>query len=107
MTDPTTLERARQALDAHAWQQAYEGFVSLDDAGLSSEDLVRLAEAAWWSAHPDESIEAFERAYAAFSAEGRKREAAGVGLRLAMEYAGFGGVERLAAARDATAGGRT
>ena len=87
MTDSATLERARQALDAHAWQQAYEGFVSLDDAGLSSEDLVRLAEAAWWSAHPDESIDAFERAYAAFSAEGRKREAAGVGLRLAMEYA--------------------
>ena len=43
MTDSTTLERARVALDAHAWQQAYEGFVSLDDAGLSSEDLVRLA----------------------------------------------------------------
>ena len=87
MTDAHTLDRARNALDAHAWQQAYEGFASLDDGGLSSEDLGRLAEAAWWSAHPNESIDAFERAYAAFSAEGRQREAAGVGLRVAMEYA--------------------
>ena len=54
---------------------------------LSSEDLERLAEAAWWSAHPNESIDAFERAYAAFSAEGKRRDAARISLRLAMEYA--------------------
>jgi hypothetical protein len=24
VTDTTTLERARQALDAHAWQEAYD-----------------------------------------------------------------------------------
>jgi len=87
VTDTTTLERARQSLDAHAWQQAYEGFASLDGGDLSGEDLERLAEAAWWSAHPNESIDAFERAYAAFSAEGRRRDAARVSLRLAMEYA--------------------
>ncbi len=87
MTDTTTLERARQALDAHAWEQAFEGFASLDRVDLSSEDLERLAEAAWWSAHPTESLDAFERAYAAFSAEGKRRDAARVGLRLAMEYA--------------------
>ena len=44
MSDTTTLERARQSLDAHAWEQAYEGFASLD-RDLSSEDLERLAEA--------------------------------------------------------------
>jgi class 3 adenylate cyclase len=87
VTDATTLERARQALGAHAWQQAYEAFASLDDRGLSSEDLERLAEAAWWSAHPNESLDAFERAYAAFSAEGKRRDAARVSIRLAMEYA--------------------
>jgi class 3 adenylate cyclase len=87
VTDAATLERARHALDAHAWQEAYEGFASLVHRGLSSEDLGRLAEAAWWSAHPTESIDAFERAYASFSAEGRRREAARVGLRLSMEYA--------------------
>ena len=88
MTETETLEeRARHALEAHAWQQAFEGFVALDEQGLSSEDLERLAQAAWWSAHPNESIEAFERAFASFSAEGRGRDAARVGLRLALEHA--------------------
>ncbi len=87
MSETETLERARLALEAHAWQQAYEGFAALDEQGLSSEDVERLAESAWWSAHPNESIDAFERAYAAFSAEGKRRDAARVGLRLAMEYA--------------------
>ena len=36
MTDTTTLERARQSLDAHAWQQAYEGFGSLDPDTLET-----------------------------------------------------------------------
>ncbi len=87
MTETETLERARHALETHAWQQAYEAFVALDEQGLSSEDLERLAESAWWSAHPNESIEAFERAFASFSAEGKDRDAARVGLRLALEHA--------------------
>jgi len=87
VTDATTLERARQALDSHAWLQAYEGFASLDPGDLPSEDLERLAEAAWWSAHPNESLDAFERAYGGFSAEGKRRDAARVSLRLALEYA--------------------
>ena len=87
MTETETLERARHALEAHAWQQAYDEFVALDEQGLSSDDLERLAQAAWWSAHPNESIDAFERAFASFSAEGRARDAARVGLRLALEHA--------------------
>ncbi len=87
MTETETLERARHALDAHAWQEAYDGFFVLDEQGLSSDDLERLAQAAWWSAHPNESIDAFERAFASFSAEGRARDAARVGLRLALEHA--------------------
>ena len=61
MTETETLERARHALEAHAWQQAYEAFLALDEEGLSGDDLERLAESAWWSAHPNESIEAFGR----------------------------------------------
>jgi class 3 adenylate cyclase len=56
-----------------------------DDA--APEDLERLGEAAWWSARPSESIEAFERAYAAHLAAGHERTAALVALRLAMEHA--------------------
>lgn len=86
MTDTATLERARTALDEHAWTEAYEGFTSLGDEPLSGEDLQRLGEAAWWSAHPKESVDAFERAYAAYVAEGNRRRAAFVALRLANDY---------------------
>jgi class 3 adenylate cyclase len=85
MTDTATLERARRALDEHAWTEAYEGFTSLGDEPLSGEDLERLAEAAWWSARPKESVDAFERAYAAYVAEGNPRRAAFVALRLAND----------------------
>ena len=86
MTDTATLERARTALDEHAWVEAYEGFTSLGDEPLSGEDLERLGEAAWWSAHPKESVDAFERAYAAYVAEGSQRRAAAVALRLANDH---------------------
>jgi len=88
VTDDATLDRARTALDRHAWQEAFEGFSSLAvREELGAEDLERLGEAAWWSAHPAESLEAFERAYAVHSAAGNPRRAARVALRLAMEYA--------------------
>jgi len=81
-----TLERAREALEQHAWQDAYDGFSS-NAEGLRAEDLERLGEAAWWSAHPDESLDAFARAFTAYVAEGNKRRAAAVAVRLAMEHA--------------------
>jgi class 3 adenylate cyclase len=81
-----TLERARKALNDHAWQEAYEVFSSLGDA-LAAEDLERLGEAAWWGAHPDESLDAFARAFASYLDEREPRRAAAVAIRLAMEYA--------------------
>ena len=86
MPETPTLERARTALDGHAWIDAYEAFASLDREGtLAAEDLERLAEAAWWSAHPPESLDAFERAYAAYAAEGDPERAASIALRLVEE----------------------
>jgi class 3 adenylate cyclase len=81
-----TLERARDALHDHAWQDAYDGFSSLADE-LGGADLERLGEAAWWSAHPAESLDAFQRAYAAYLAEGNKRRAATTAIRVGLEYA--------------------
>ncbi len=79
---------ARKALDDHAWQDAYDAFVSLRDRqDLSGEDWGGLGEAAWWSARPDESLDAFERAYATYSSEGNPRRAAAVAIRLAHEHA--------------------
>lgn len=82
-----TLERARTSLDEHAWQDAYDGFTSVPADELGGDDLERLAEAAWWSAHPAESLEAFQRAFEAYLAGGNKRRAARAALRLALEYA--------------------
>src|SRR5262245_13315007 len=87
MTRPADLERARTALHDHDWQAAYEGFASSTEDELGADDLERLAEAAWWSAHPAESLDAFEHAYRAYVDEGNKRRAAAIAIRLAMEYA--------------------
>jgi class 3 adenylate cyclase len=83
-----TLERAREALDRREWTQAYEGLAAVAAADeLSGEDLQRLAEAAWWSAHPRESLDAFERAFAAYLREEQPVRAAAVALRLANDHA--------------------
>ena len=88
MSDTQIRNDARKALDDHAWQDAYGALVSLRDRGeLTGEDWQRLGEAAWWSAHPGESLEAFERAYAAYSSEAKPQRAAFVAMRLAMEHA--------------------
>jgi class 3 adenylate cyclase len=88
MADTQTLDHARKALQEHAWQEAYERFsLAADDERLGAEDLERFGEAAWWSAHPSESIDAFEDAHAAYGAEGNKRRAAFVAIRLALEHA--------------------
>ena len=87
MIDTATLERARTALDEHAWSEAYAALSSLDHEGdLGGADLQRLGEAAWWNAHPRESLDAFARAYAAYVAEGDPARAAFVALRLAFEH---------------------
>ena len=88
MSDMQIRDEARKALDDHAWQDAYAALVSLRDRGaLRGEDWQGLGEAAWWSAHPSESLEAFEGAYAAYSSEGKPHRAALVAVRLAMEHA--------------------
>ena len=82
-----TIALAREALEDHRWQDAYEGLSSVSGDELGGADLERLGEAAWWSAHPTESLEAFGRAFSAYLAEGDKRRAATVAIRLAMEHA--------------------
>ena len=87
MTDTAALDRARQALKDHAWQEAFETFTLVAaDRGLSGEDLERLAEAAQWTAHPQDEVDALERAYAAYARDGNQRRAGYVALNLAEEY---------------------
>jgi len=97
MTDTDSLELAEAALETHDWQGAYDAYVAAStDRSLSGDDLERLAEAAWWTAHPVECIDALERAYAAYSREGNPRRAAFVALHLAEQCS-----ERLQSAQAA------
>ena len=87
MTDVATLEHARDALANHAWADAYDAFAIVDaDHEMQGEDLEKLAEAAWWTAHPAECIDALERAYASYSRQGNERRAAYVALNLADQW---------------------
>jgi hypothetical protein len=56
------------------------------DGPLPGKDLEGLAEAAWWTAHPEERIDALERAFAAHVEDGNPARAAHVALDLADEY---------------------
>ena len=80
------LRDGRAAFERHAWTEAFGRFRDADaDGGLEADDLVMLADSAWWMAEPKESLAARERAYAAFAKNGNNRRAAAVALRLAQE----------------------
>ena len=88
MTDTTTLERARHALADHPWADAYEAFASAAaDQAIAGEDLEKLAEAAWWTAHPA-GVHRRSRARVrhATPAQGNPRRAAYVALHLADQW---------------------
>ncbi len=80
------LEAGRDALDRHAWDEAYDVLSEADRAALPADGLRMLAEAAWWSAHPDMAIEALERAYGAYLSAGDRSQAAMMAYRLAEQH---------------------
>jgi class 3 adenylate cyclase len=81
------VHAGRDALDRHAWAEAYEVLTQADRSGtLSGEGLELLASAAYWSAHPDETVEALERAYGAYLEEGNRSAAAMAAFRVGEQY---------------------
>jgi class 3 adenylate cyclase len=81
------VEAARGALERHAWQEAYDILSESDRTGsLPAEGLYLLAWAAYWTAHPDETVEALERAYGAYLKEGDRASAAMMAFRVAEQY---------------------
>ena len=57
------MARGRDALARHAWDEAYDTLTRADREGsLNGEGLSLLASAAYWTAHPDETLEVLERA---------------------------------------------
>lgn len=89
--EPTTSDlphAAREALDRHAWDEAFELFSRADrDGDLSGPDLESLAEAAWFTAHADLATDVKERAFKAYLADGDRIRAAYLALNLTQEYA--------------------
>jgi class 3 adenylate cyclase len=89
---------AHEALDRHAWDEAFGLFTRADEEGkLSGADLEALATAAFFTAHADLSLEALERAFAAYQAEGDPARGAYLALELARDY-GFRGKGSIASA---------
>jgi class 3 adenylate cyclase len=84
-SDATSL--ARDALERHAWEEAYDALAEADhDRSLAADGLELLALASYWTARPDETIDAYERAYAAHLDEGDRAQAAMVAYRLAEQH---------------------
>ena len=80
---PANLETARDAIARHAWAEARDLLLEAEAAApLSADDLQRLSDAQFWTGHPAESLDALERAYAAYVDAGERTWAAGVALRL-------------------------
>lgn len=82
-----TYEAGIEALERNAFAEAFRLLSEADTVGgLSAGGLRDLADAAYWSGHPDESIEAQERAYSKSVADDDLGTAGLVALSLAREY---------------------
>jgi class 3 adenylate cyclase len=82
-----SLESGREAARRHAWRSAYELLRSADEDGrLTAEDLVNLAEAAWWTGHLDEAIALRERAYTTYAEAGETGRAAMLAIMLSIDH---------------------
>jgi class 3 adenylate cyclase len=81
------IDVGRAALERHAWGEAYEALGEADRQGsLTGEGLYLLAAAAYWSAHPDETVEALERSYGAYLKEGDREMAAMMAFRVGEQH---------------------
>ena len=81
------IEGAREALDRHAWQDAFRLLSEADAADpLPPPWLAELADAAWWTGHLQVAIDARERAFAQYTDEGNNRAAAVVALQISHDY---------------------
>jgi class 3 adenylate cyclase len=83
-----SLQAGREAAARGAWLEAYELLrgATATNPDVSGMDFELLGNAALWSGHLTDSIEAYERAYARFLEEDDKKRAALSALYLAGEY---------------------
>ena len=83
----SALERGQEAFEGGAWEQAFKELRASDaQTTLPAEHLERLGEAARWSRHFDDMLDAFERSLAAYESAGERQSAARVAVKLAIEH---------------------
>lgn len=76
MTTTEARERGRAAFETRAWERAYAQFTAADAAApLPTDDLERLAVAAFLAGHDDDSVALQERGYRELLREGRPHAA--------------------------------
>jgi len=79
-----TLEAGRAAAGREAWEEARKTLTEADgEEPLAPADLELLADAAWWTGHPDESVDALERAFNGYAGADMPIDAARVAVLLA------------------------
>ncbi len=88
---PTAAEdpvhAGREALERHAWQEAFDAFSQADgDGHLSGADLEAFALAAFFTAQADLEVEIRQRAFAAYEAAGDTLRAAFVAVYISRLY---------------------
>ena len=84
-TDPVSA--AREALDRHHWDRAFELLQEADAAGgLDADGLELFFQASWWTGHPDDSIDVGERAFKALLDAGERERAAMMAYRVGEQH---------------------
>jgi len=84
VSDP--LAEAREAFSKDDWPAALDLYKRVGADDLAAEDLEAMADAAWWTARPDEAIDLLQRAYASYLDAGKPARAGYMALTLAREY---------------------
>ena len=76
------LHRAREAYERREWLAAYRMLSDLDDTVLAARDFLSLADGAELLGHPDDAVQALQRAHRAALGAGDPRLAARAAARL-------------------------
>jgi class 3 adenylate cyclase len=86
-TAEDAVSAAREALERHAWREAFDLFQQADaESPLPPEDLETMADAAWWCGRIDDCIAARERAHAAYLEAGNRARAGYMAVWLTRDH---------------------
>jgi class 3 adenylate cyclase len=87
LSSDESLRAGREAFERHDWQAAYDILSEADrQGGLPADGLHLLAQAAWFAAQPDATVEALERAHDAYLKAGDRSSAAMMAFRVAEQH---------------------